>query len=109
MLPSRPTRKLHLKVVGNTKKSEEGVHKRIKRWGPGWSIISLIISREIILKCTQKEPKQSISCGGLTAPLKPPAADVGSLRSPHILIILYAWILRYTTIKTRSYFVRTPK
>ena len=47
--------------------------------------------------------------GGLTAPLKPPAADVGSLRSPHIHIILYAWILRYTTIKTRSYFVRTPK
>ena len=42
--------------------------------GPGWSITSSIMSPEINLKCTQKQP----------ATKKNPAAEFGSLRSPHI-------------------------
>ena len=52
--------------------------------GPGWSINSSIMSPEINLKCTQKQPTTKKSYGGLPAPPKPPAAEFGSLRSRHI-------------------------
>ena len=59
--------------------------------GPGWSINSSIMSPEINLKCTQKQPTTKKSYGGEGSqrntpppPPKPPAAEFGSLRSPHI-------------------------
>ena len=56
---------------------------------PGWSIgSSIIMSPEINLKCSQKQSKTKNSYEGLAAPQlpykKPSAANVGSLRSPHI-------------------------
>ena len=62
MLPS--TRKLNLKVVGNTKKFGGGISG--SRDGAEWSITNYsIISPQINLKWTQKEPKTKN---------KPPAA-----------------------------------
>ena len=52
--------------------------------GPGWSINSSIMSPEINLKCTQKQPTTKKSYGGLTAPPRPTAAEFASVRSPHI-------------------------
>ena len=72
--------------------------------GPGWSINSSIMSPEINLNCTQKQPTTKKSYGGLTAPPpppKPPAAEFGSLRSPHIhnqIIILIKASRAYTKI-----------
>ena len=50
MLPN--TRKLHLKVVGNTK--NRGVLAD-QEMGPGWSTHSSIMAPEINLKCSQKQ------------------------------------------------------
>ena len=45
--------------------------------GPGWSINSSIMSPEINLKCTQKQPTTKKSYGGLKTPPKPRAAEFG--------------------------------
>ena len=70
MLPS--TRKLHLKVVGNTKKFGGGGALADQEMGPGWSINSSIMSPEINLKCTKKQPKtKKITWGAHSAPQSP--------------------------------------
>ena len=80
MLPS--TRKLHLKVVANTKKFRGGGRADIsgsgdgavvlkylgggrgaladQEMGPWWSINSSIMSPEINFKCSQKQPKTKL-------------------------------------------------
>ena len=50
------------------------------RW---WSITSSIMSPEINLKCSQKKTKTKKIRGAYSA-LHSPAANFGSLRSPHI-------------------------
>ena len=68
MLSGRPTRKLHLKVVGNTK-NFRGRALADREMGAGWSIYSSITSPEMYLKCSQKQAKTKNSHRGAnTAP-----------------------------------------
>ena len=67
-------------IVNHVAKYKETASKSSRKvvdeeMGPGWSINSSIMSPEINLKCTQKQP---------TTKNKPPADEFGSLRSPHI-------------------------
>ena len=99
MLPS--TRKLHLKVVGNTKKFGGGEALADQEMGPGWSINSSIMSPEINLKCTQKQPTTKNPMGGSQRPPNPQLLNSARC-ARHIFTSKLT--LRYTLIKAfRAY------